>query len=196
MSTTQECIRVYELDRNISELLLLVQGSPEWDGARLCRLTASVAAQAIGCLPFATADQLIKRKCSSERPPPTEAQLRGIESEPHIVQEYLAQQQIRGVSFTEWTPGLFVHPQEPWLAASPDRVLQQADGSIRLLEVKNLSQNHSALPDWVYIQVGFNARQQQLILIRSVRHIAWCCRYWCSWASPLQLACFQTQQQQ
>ena len=144
----------FHLDEGIEAARQLSQNDDGWFAARKNRLTASDAAQALGLSPYGTAEQLVARKCSSTRQPATAAQQRGLDAESRLVNQYIqAQQQATGAPWTALETGLWVHPEKPHLAASPDRILFYNDRPVGLLEVKSFSIVPDTLPPHVFHQV-------------------------------------------
>lgn len=82
----------------------------------------------------------------------TRAQQRGIDNEALAVQLFRAAHP-RLVSSCEET-GLWVSPVDPWLCASPDRILTLRNSAKCLLEVKCFAEDPGEqIPDDIYLQV-------------------------------------------
>ena len=71
--------------------------------------------------------------------------------EPIAVQAYTAayRERINAVH----DAGFYIHPEHPYIGASPDRLLYRADGAAGVLEVKCYSKLPDALPESVKLQV-------------------------------------------
>jgi hypothetical protein len=98
---------------------------------------------------------LLQDKLNPQPAQPSAAQQRGIDGEEKAVQAFLRSKMASDLAITDCIEvGLLVHPQHPWLAASPDRVLSLGDGRTALLEVKCYSQHPGDfLPHDVWLQV-------------------------------------------
>lgn len=111
-----------------------VQRTPEWHIARQNRLTASDIAAALDIPPFASYSgspraQLLTKKRFPEhnRFTGNEYTQWGIKHEPEAISMYEKRRNVKVLDF-----GLMIHPDIPWLGASPDGIT--ADGIC--LEVK------------------------------------------------------------
>lgn len=148
LTTDEEELRSYR------DPSLVKQNSEKWHEIRSIRLGASDAPKACGCSPYATPEQLLTAKreqCLGSRPSPTAAQQRGLANEDSIVEEFLQlyNQACRGPEeqVIAHQTGIWISPQHPHLAASPDRILTNEAGSVvaLLVAVVLLGQPHSLL---------------------------------------------------
>jgi putative phage-type endonuclease len=131
-----------------------VQGSDEWLFARHGRMTASLAAAALGLSAWQSPQSAYRCIVGLEEPVTTWLMIHGREFE-GVAADLWAAENDREVC----TTGLWIHPDEPWLAASPDRLVEP-DG---LLEVKCGKTPYESLPDswWVQCQVQMMCTGEQ-----------------------------------
>ena len=112
----------------------LTQGSKKWFEARKGKITASLAPALLGYVYFTPPDQAIQIVLGNITIAENQHMARGIKLEPVAANAFVKIWNGR----VEET-GLWIHPQYPWLAASPDRLL---DGVVNekaesaLLEIK------------------------------------------------------------
>jgi hypothetical protein len=136
------------------------QRSLQWYKERSLRLTASEVPAVLGKCPYTTTAvfrrdklaQLVQPASSSSST--TAAQQNGIDSEDTGIQVFLdsaAAAQLDVVKVRK--AGLFV-TGSGWLGASPDAILELADGRKVLLEVKCRAEDPGELPVDVNLQVG------------------------------------------
>lgn len=109
------------------------QRSPEWFAVRENLLTASDAAAALDVKPYASfaksaRAELMKKKVSPEEHPfSTIYTAHGVKYEDEARMRFEAKEGIKVIEF-----GLLLHPQHPWLGASPDGITE--DG--KAVEIK------------------------------------------------------------
>ena len=85
---------VLPLSRNRAQILArLTQNSSEWESARRLLWGASELPMALGCSPYATANQFLRRKWSSQGP--TAAMIRGKEQETTLAKLYVHKYKVR-----------------------------------------------------------------------------------------------------
>lgn len=123
---------------------MIKQRTPEWASARKKLLSASDFGAALGINPFCTRQKLWRLKIGLEVVSENEHIRRGTEQEPVAVFAYEVE---RGVLVDE--AGLVLHPDEPWLGASPDGFVG-ADG---LIEVKAPATVRHEVPPYHYAQI-------------------------------------------
>jgi len=123
------------------------QRSPEWFAARKGRITASLAAAVLGIDPYrgplSAFNEITGRTGKSEA---NAFQVWGAEGEAAARGAYEEE-----TGYLAFTTGLWVHPELPWLAASPDGLV----GDDGLLEVKcPKTALPPAMPDHHRVQVA------------------------------------------
>jgi putative phage-type endonuclease len=120
-----------------------VQGSPEWLFARQGRMTASLAAAALGLSPWTSPQSCYRQIVGLEEVSVNWLMEHGREHEPITVGLYEQE-----TTYSCETTGLWIHPVETWLAASPDRLV----GDSGLCEVKCSGKTYDEPPDWWWAQ--------------------------------------------
>jgi len=111
------------------------QRSPLWFQQRRLRISASEVPKLLGQSKYGnSASVLADKRQGCAAAATSQAQQYGIDNE-HLAVT-LFQQSNPGLVHTCQETGLWVHPDDPWLCASPDRILTLSDGSKALLEVK------------------------------------------------------------
>lgn len=114
-----------------------VQRSKEWSDQRAFRLGASECGMALGQSSWGKPSDLMQAKLSPKAKQPTQAQQNGIHNEQRAVEAFLESKEAADLHIVNCQQaGLYVHPDEPWLCASPDRIVTLEDGGCVLLEVK------------------------------------------------------------
>jgi putative phage-type endonuclease len=146
------------------------QGTPDWHQLRVCRITASDVAACIGRPRYTqqTVEAVVQSKL--------DAYLQLLKGEPittaHDSPSMAYGRAVEGAVADAWlqhlhscdpnavmqTTGLHVHPEYPYIAASPDRLVRAAVGGeqqLRLLEVKTRPKSGlpSVLPEHDRLQV-------------------------------------------
>jgi putative phage-type endonuclease len=123
-----------------------VQGSPEWLFARQGRMTASLAAAALGLSPWVSPQSCYRQIVGLEEPAVNWLMEHGREFEDVAARAYAARH-----NELPMRTGLWIHPEHTWLAASPDRLV----GTVGLLEVKCGKTPYTDLPAswWCQAQV-------------------------------------------
>lgn len=116
---------------------MIVHGSPEWHAERAKRLTASDFGAALGLNPYCSRQKLWRIKAGLETVESNVHIQRGIENESHAIAAYEVES-----GHLVYPAGLVLHPEHPWLAASPDGYV----GSDGLVETKCPSEIRSAPP--------------------------------------------------
>lgn len=127
---SNDLVAVLQLHCKHKQLKDCEQGSAEWQDGRAVRLTASLFPKALN----RPAELL--QSIEQPAPTPTPAQERGINREPKIVAAYCAE--FSSIAYVKRV-GLLVHPEFPFLGASPDRIVVDQQRGTGLLEVKSLS---------------------------------------------------------
>lgn len=122
----------------------LTQRSPEWYEARENLITASDAAAALDIKPYETfaksaRAELLKKKCGKSAPFSSPFMMHGVKYEDEARAMYEEQ---TGEEVLEF--GLLVHPQKPWLGASPDGVTKSG----KMVEIK-CPMSRPILPDMI-----------------------------------------------
>jgi len=130
-------------EQQTPDLTDLDQGSREWVEARMGKVTASLAAACLGLSPWCSPQKAYRQILGLEVQQSTYWMVHGREFEGVAVQLY----EVATGNLCVPT-GLHVHPQYPWLAASPDRLV----GDRGLLEVKCGKNLYDGLPRHVEIQ--------------------------------------------
>lgn len=130
------------------------QRSSLWFHQRRLRISASEVPKLLGQSKYGNAASVLADKrqgCAAAAT--SQAQQYGIVNE-HLAVE-LFQRSDPGLVHTCQETGLWVHPDDPWLCASPDRILTLSDGSKTLLEVKCFAKDPGEkIPDDIKLQVG------------------------------------------
>jgi putative phage-type endonuclease len=123
-----------------------IQGSPEWLFARQGRMTASLAAAALGLSPWVSPQSCYRQIVGLEEPSVNWLAEHGREFEQVAADIYSSQRKVELVK-----TGLWIHEEHTWLAASPDRMVCESG----LVEVKCGKTPYSEIPDswWCQCQV-------------------------------------------
>jgi exodeoxyribonuclease (lambda-induced) len=125
------------------DLTDLDQGTREWLEARMGKITASLAAACLGLSPWCSPQKAYRQILGLEVTQSSYWMIHGREFEEVAVQLY----EVATGNICTRT-GLWVHPDHPWLAASPDRLV----GDRGLLEVKCGKNLYPDLPKHVEVQ--------------------------------------------
>lgn len=138
---------------------MIQQGTEAWFSARRGKITASIAASCLGLNPYTSGAEAWRQiKGISPKQQPNEHMRRGLAWEETTRRRYQACLLALGVPLGDvvLSPGMqivqlggfWVHPQHPWLAASPDGLIGQ-DG---LVELKNPCKVPASVPIQYRIQ--------------------------------------------
>ena len=122
----------------LTEMATLDQSSDSWSAERLCRLTASDLAAALGRSRWSSPAQALSRYLGSSEPLAqivSPAMAHSIEHEQIAANAYLNAQQ-HSQACTLVPVGLCVHQYLPGFAASPDRLVFHSGAPVGLLEIK------------------------------------------------------------
>lgn len=130
--------------------------SKEWFDFREERVTGSIIGAILGVSPFTKPYDIFKRKVNKEQVPDNAAMAYG------RALEDLAKEELEQSLGLEILPaGIISHPEYPWLAATPDGIIERAHG-IEVVEIKcpysrrngGTFDSIEALP-WYYAQVQY-----------------------------------------
>ena len=94
---------------------MIVHGTPEWHAERAARLTASDFGAALGLHPYCSRQKLWRIKTGLETVESNFHIQRGIDNESNAIAAY----QVESGNLV-CPAGLVLHPEHPWLAATPD----------------------------------------------------------------------------
>ena len=136
MSTNEQLLDELQIShpdkRQLEYLANLQQRSPEWIKERETHLNASDCAAVLGHNPYQNVAQLLSVKSKQVPLKVTKAKEHGILHEADALREYQKQHP----QYELQSAGLYVHPTEPWLAASPDSLVLQQQKIVGVVEVK------------------------------------------------------------
>ena len=152
------------------------QRGPVWFQQRLLRISASDVPKLLGQSNFGNAASVLvdKQQTGSGPTAPTRAQQYGVDHEQDAVDTFLRVNSSL-VSTCKET-GLWVHPEQPWLCASPDRILELSDGTPAVLEVKCFAVDPGKeLPHDIYLQVMHSCSAHSSITAFRQLMLGCCC---------------------
>jgi putative phage-type endonuclease len=146
-----------------------VQGSPEWLFARQGRMTASLAAAALGMSPWVSPQSCYRQIVGLE-----EVQTNWLMEHGREFEEVACQRACDEGGYNCARTGLWIHPDHTWLAASPDRIV----GTTGLVEAKCGKTTYPDLPDswWVQAQIQLACTGREWCDV--IHWIAGTCRIW------------------
>lgn len=143
---------------SLSDAECCPQRSALWHQERRIRVCASDVPALLGCSPYNKAADVLAEKLQPQLgSSTTPAQQHGIDSEDIAIEAFLDSDVAAELDVVSWSKtGLYV---TGFLGASPDAILQCADGSRKLLEGKCHARDPKELPDDVNLQVWWDRSQ-------------------------------------
>ena len=201
---------------SLKDITVCRQRTQLWLYQRRLRFTATEAAKLLRQSKYGNpASVLADKRGTAEGNAPTQAQQYGIDNEGAAVSVFLKNNRdlVRECEET----GLWVSPTDPWLCASPDRILTLHDGTKALLGVKCFARKpEEKIPDDIYLQVGYwrdsnaclsrallfmlcsllgvcssHCRVKQLTVLMHTGTVSVLCRSALSWLSALHVGCLR-----
>lgn len=143
---------------------LLTPGSPEW----MAVMTASKVASVVRLSPYQSrVDLWLRMHGDLPEVEQTDVMARGLFLEGAIADWWADQHPDAVVERT----GTWYHRDHPWLAASPDRLVRQADGTTALLEIKSAAADDEWGRGLDDVPIGYATQVQHQMHVTGAR---WC----------------------